>query len=686
MKKKLLILLIVLSFLVSAATPAFAGEVLDANSGISIDDLVGDTIKDLTKITESFEDSATGDPILDRDGNGSGSGGAVDPKEEYGYGPVAEYSDSDDMETKIAKTKSYYSFSVDTDWKLISLGAAVNGVSNIFFGIAKAWIGFCAKVTGWAVKFRAYDKLAQGYNNIMDKITKLTGDVFNRSDKGLSGLIWLGVVFAMCGVVLLFAQKRTVGAFGRLLSTILILVFISSYMILPNTFMNWAQSFATDVGTQMLSGNDGASDVSEEVMNKIWIMGVDQPWQDLEFGSIVDNAESGGALSRTNTSNDWLVISPKDRSKRGTWPADEESKETQMNDDTGVQAARAGEAFLVLLIDLVLGLLFLVLAAVVLGFQIGSIVMWAVGFFVLIVALFPTHGTNKIREWGATLALTYFGQIVVYVVLLLVTEVIGSFYTADSMIEVYGYMLGVIFGIYLMKKPIMSLFSGSGALRDAGGGGVVDMGRSAKARLTGYKGDSTEQFLPNPIKQNREAKRMVQREAKMQKYQAKTEAAKQRQYDKRNRSVSRAASGYAMAQVGRMKDTVTAPARNVADRINTSRENAAENIRAKTETVQASSPMSGTRKMDNPKDRMRVETRTEARTSSPSYVAAQTNARPQPVQSQPSQKTPAGEKAPSRPIEKAPNPPSKVREKTSTVKAENSGRSRSNSSPMTRRK
>ena len=107
--------------------------------------------------------------------------------------------------------------------------------------------------------------------------------------------------------------------------------------------------------------------------------------------------------------------------------------------------------------------------------------------------------------------------------------------------------------------------------------GVANMAAGAKRRME-YRGDSTERMINNPIRQNREAKRMVQRDAKMQAYQQKMEAKRKRAQERRENSVIHAGGNYAKAQAKNVADKVTAPAQVVGRKISNEKAHISGNI------------------------------------------------------------------------------------------------------------
>jgi len=505
-------------------------------------------------------------------------------EDEFGYSEEKKasknYTNSDNMRKKMLATKGHYAFSIEESDALfggISLAAGVNAISNIVFGISKSAIQFAANMTNWAVSFKMYGILKDfitSSDGPLAQITSLGSDVLSNHSKGIGALVWLGVIFSLFSIVLMFARRQIAGAFGKFFSIILIMVLISSYLVLPQQFLDVCQQLTNEIGNSLLNG-DSKDKPGEKAAEAIWLMGVDLPWQELETGYIKAKLEDGGALKISdNAMHQWMDIDPSERTVEGASSIFKGSVKNsivdRMEDNTSTQAARVGETFLVLILDVLLAVLFCVLSAVALGFQIGGMLMWIIGFFVLILALFPTHGAVKIKDWAGTLAMTYFGQIVVYVIILFVTTIMSAFYSLNNIVQVFGAMLGIAAGVFLMKSQLGRLFTGtftSGT--ESVAGGVVDMGRIAKERakrtVGGYKGDSTERLMPSPIRANREARRQVKKEMKMDEYRAKAQQKKAKQQAKVDRSLTRATAKRVKDKTSHAIDSATAPVRNKMD-------------------------------------------------------------------------------------------------------------------------
>lgn len=436
------------------------------------------------------------------------------------------------IDSKIKISKKLYTFTIfeQTGINLIpvTVADAINALSNMFFGMAKAWMGFVAKITGWALDGQLMNKWQ---SNTIQLVSKFAGDsqVFSGSREGLSGLIWLGVVLSVGLIILMFARRQTSGALGMVLKIALVLAMIAGYMALPNKFMSILDSVVQGVGTDILSSQEKETP-NETAKRKIWLVGIDQPWQELEFGDIKVSVEKGGMLEASSSYPEawkWFTTAPSEREGLTNSDGKElrpgETGDTTKN-DFGEQATRLGEVFIIFIIDIIIGGLIVIVAGIGIGFQIGSLVMWIMGFFVLIISLFPTHGMNKIKEWFGVLAMTYFGQIVVYIVLCLILQIMTWFFTSfGDVFQAFGMMIGLAIGVKIMYKPIMQLFSGGGGLREAGGGGVADMATGIKDRVAGgtYRGDSTQRLLPSPIRSKIEAKRMAKREQDIEDYREK---------------------------------------------------------------------------------------------------------------------------------------------------------------------
>lgn len=588
---------------------------------------------------------------------------------------------ANDMADKIDISKRYYSFTVmeKSSNGLIKVGVAdaLNGLSNALFGAAKTWIGFVAQSVQWILDYSIFDRTQQsvldfirsivGGNNMLSYTYSTTG--------GFAALAWLGVALSLCLVVLMFAQRRTAGALGKLLGVVFVMALLAGYATLPTFFMDGAQRFSNEVGKSILKPGEQTT-TQDEAMNQIWLMGVDVPWQTIEFGEVLCPE---GMMTASGEEFDWFITNPGSRKDIGAETAQEDSglsegaygmmynagvdpaastseaayeignlKENTLN-DFGIQGTRLGDAFIVLIFDAILGVILIAVAGIGIGFQIGAIIMWILGFFVLILALFPTHGFEKIKQWGSILAMTYFGQILVYVIILLILKVMTWFYAAAhmQMMKMFLMMIGLALGIKIMYSPIMSLFSGGGALSTVGGG-IVDMGRGLKNRAFGggYKGDSTQRLMPNPIRRNMEAKRMAKRQDKMDTERAKIQASRERQKQKqearqakrekrneyqREHSITRAAMGAAGARVDvnaqrareasrravePVVDKVVKPAKQIVSDVNSARGDVARRINASTVKYrQENTPVRQQKQVVVETQTQTVETRTQTRTT-----------------------------------------------------------------------
>lgn len=310
-----------------------------------------------------------------------------------------------DSDLKREASTPFYALAMEDVSNLKIAAHACHAIANGIFSASVWLMTLTTKSVDAAMDFDVYTHLGSGALGIIDKFQSffsISGTNASTTN-GMPGLVWLGIFLGVIGAIFLLAKGSTTEAIGRLLQIVLIVALILGYAALPTKWLEVSCTAVSEIGQSIATGVTKDGDINSVV----WKAGVDYPWQTLEFGSVM--VDEGMLDANTdNVYRQWWNYDTDSRteSHEGLLPNDIKTYQ-YLPGTAGAQGARIGLAALVFFIDAVLTIIISVLCLIEIGFQIAMVLMWVIGIFVLVRALFPSGGINKVKEWLGLLAFTY---------------------------------------------------------------------------------------------------------------------------------------------------------------------------------------------------------------------------------------------------------------------------------------
>jgi hypothetical protein len=347
-------------------------------------------------------------------------------------------------------------YTLDTNfgnWKIDDLiDQQIDKVNNVLFMLQKNAVDILIMLYDKALNFSAYEL----FDNLLEN---LIGGLY-KSTFGTLSLILISLLSVF--FMIKYFQGKQAEVWGGLLKTLLIIAIAFMYFTNPLFFAKRIEVAINEITGLVLTANEvdysapsyiAENRVEEEplvqVANNLWEQYVHKPWQVAEFG----NKEIADKYTE-----DILKLKPGSDEREDLIKVIEKESGT---DTIDMLTKRLG-FILIYYIPLMINILVLALMCfLVMSLQFVVMLVFLLGAFVFLLALFPSFGSAVIKNWLSTL-LSIAGFKIIMAFLLMVLLAFNDALYATAETEGWVYALIVQLAIYIVlfffRDKIINIF------------------------------------------------------------------------------------------------------------------------------------------------------------------------------------------------------------------------------------